>query len=170
MVGGTKPVTEAERWRRFGRYVRTYREDNAGLSQTEAAKLAEMTRQQWNRIEKGTSGSKRPSIIKIAEALNGEPRLFLAQAGFLEPSEPGEPEPIGQSAPTSDLELKRLTHYFSELPRECQLDVMALTEALWRRRRAEGRAERTSRKGAGKHRPETVRPGIENPGKKRKAG
>jgi transcriptional regulator with XRE-family HTH domain len=33
-----------------------------------------------------------------------------------------------------DEEAQRLVHYFSELPRECQLDVLALTEALWRRR------------------------------------
>lgn len=41
-----------------------------------------------------------------------------------------------------DAEIERLIKHFREVPRECQLDMLALTESLWLRRRVEGRAER----------------------------
>jgi transcriptional regulator with XRE-family HTH domain len=44
---------------------------------------------------------------------------------------------LGRKAPTDQLaqESQKLINYFAELPRDCQLDVLALTEALWRRRK-----------------------------------
>jgi DNA-binding XRE family transcriptional regulator len=162
-------ATETERWKRFGRYVRTYREDEAKMSQTDAARSAQMTRQQWNRIEMGVSGSKRTTIIKIAETLKADPVLFLNQAGFQEP-EGG----LDLRAETTDnIETRRLTRYFMELPRECQLDVLALTEALWKRRRFEGRAEQRHVKKGGGRKPRVTpltEPGVERPPGKRRHG
>ena len=39
-------------------------------------------------------------------------------------------------------ELEQLNKYFLEVPREYQLDILALVESLWMRRRVEGRAEK----------------------------
>jgi transcriptional regulator with XRE-family HTH domain len=109
------------------------------------------------------SGQPRPSpevVDRIAHHL-GLPidRARLA-AGYA---------PAQQDASLYDLELERIAFYYKGLPRECQLDFLAMTESLWRRRRAEGRAEQNVRKGTGKHRPQTVKPGVEKPDKRRRA-
>jgi len=38
------------------------------------------------------------------------------------------------------VEVEQLARYYVELPRECQLDVLALTRALWKRRHKEAAA------------------------------
>jgi hypothetical protein len=86
--------------------------------------------------------------------------LARAAAGYA-PLAEGKPDEV------ADIEAKRLVHYFHELPRECQLDVLALTEALWRRRRAEGKAEKASK--SGKRATKTLEPGREKPDRKTKA-
>lgn len=148
-----KPVraveTEAERWRRFGRYVKNFREDTAKLTQIAAAAKLKMARQQLSRIEKGTSGSKRSTIIKIAEGLGGDPVDFLNQAGF---QEVGEQTPLLSVASGSEeLEERRLLRFYRDLPPDCKEDVLALTEALWKRRRGLKRALDIQKSREGKH-------------------
>lgn len=71
-------------WQKFGQRVRE-RRDELGLTQEGAGKRAGMKRQQWNRIEQGAS-TKRPTLLRIAKALELEPAIVLDWAGFkLEP-------------------------------------------------------------------------------------
>jgi hypothetical protein len=102
------------------------------------------------------------TFLAIIKKLGVPAAVALEKYGYV--GQPGE-----QVKDISDIELERLARFYRDLPRECQLDFLALAESLWRRRRAEGRAERTERKGSGKHRTETVKPGVERPRKSRKA-
>lgn len=151
---------------RFGQWLREQRE-NAGLSQDELAGAAGIKKAFISKLENATKhtatgASPAPSLETlhaIVKKLNVPITAALERMGL-----------GGETVEPAELELRKLTTYFKELPRECQLDVLSLTEALWRRRRTEGRAERASRKSGGKHRPETVRPGVPRKGAKRKAG
>jgi transcriptional regulator with XRE-family HTH domain len=72
----------------------------------------------------------------------------------------------------TELEVARLAHWYKDLPRECQLDLLSLTEALWDRRKKEGRAERiiTRREGRKPRVTPTVEPGEDKPNTDRRAG
>lgn len=70
----------ADLWKSFGREVRKRREE-LGLTQEAAGKRAQMKRQQWNRIEQGAS-TKRPTLLRIAKALELKPEVVLDWAGF----------------------------------------------------------------------------------------
>ena len=70
----------AELWRSVGQKIRERREE-LGLTQEAAGKRAKMKRQQWNRIEQGAS-TKRPTLFRIAKALELEPEIVLDWAGF----------------------------------------------------------------------------------------
>jgi transcriptional regulator with XRE-family HTH domain len=104
-----------------------------GLTQAQLAKLAKTTKQTISSIERQAphpiSGALyRPTVEmvdQIAEALNESKTEARLSASYL-------PEDYEENF---NVEEQRLIKYFTELPRECQLDVLALTEALWRRRR-----------------------------------
>ncbi len=75
------------RWRReFGRWLAEHRR-RLDLSQTEAGKLAQMSRTQWTRLELGASGTRRENIPKIAEAVNADLVETYKRAGFDPPRE-----------------------------------------------------------------------------------
>lgn len=105
-------------WREFGRKVRTERLKHR-WSQESCARRIEMTRQQWNRIEQG-SGTKRATVIRIAEALELPANIVLGWAGFIEPSE------------VSPVDWERLRIYFSELPAETRAKLLVIAESLWK--------------------------------------
>jgi len=68
-------------WLEFGRWLKQQRDD-AGLSQAGAAARAGIDRQQWYRIEAGKSGTKRDTVIAIANALSLNYNDVLQRAGF----------------------------------------------------------------------------------------
>jgi transcriptional regulator with XRE-family HTH domain len=132
----TKVPDEQERWRRFGEWLGNWRKTNTKLNQSAAASKAEMTRQQWGRVEKGTSGSKRETIIKMATAIGCEPALALDQAGFKEPSLIIEAPPLSELEQLEELsQIELLLRLFLDIPRECQLDVLASLSGIHQRRR-----------------------------------
>jgi transcriptional regulator with XRE-family HTH domain len=71
----------ASLWEDFGAWVKERREVKR-LTQGKAASLAGIDRQQWYRIEKGKSGTKRDTVIAIAKALESDEADALAKAGF----------------------------------------------------------------------------------------
>lgn len=68
-------------WAAFGAWIKEERQSQR-LSQAEVARRAGIDRQQWYRIEAGKSGSRRDTVIAIAEALGLDPTLALEQAGY----------------------------------------------------------------------------------------
>jgi transcriptional regulator with XRE-family HTH domain len=80
-----------------------------------------------SRIENGVANDEGITPKKLLALAHGlgvpEMEIFFIAAGKHQPSD------------LMERESQRLVNYFAELPRECQLDVLALTEALWRRRR-----------------------------------
>ena len=65
----------------LGQYLKKMREAK-GYSQEGAAYKAGMDRQQWYRIENGKSGTKRETIIKMANAVDADVREALNLAGY----------------------------------------------------------------------------------------
>lgn len=80
-----------ETWKRFGRWVFHKREER-GWTQEFCAQRADMLRQQWQRIEKGSS-TKRVTVIRVAQALDADVDEALKMAGFI-PSASAEPDSI----------------------------------------------------------------------------
>lgn len=81
-VTSTHPMNDSETARRdFGLYIKGAR-DAAGLSQEGAAVKAGLTRQQWNRLENGQSGTKRETVLMIAAAFDLDESIALNKAGF----------------------------------------------------------------------------------------
>lgn len=144
--------------------------DERRMSQESVARAAGVSKQYISNLERNaphpiTGAPPMPTLRKvdaIADALQVSRAEARMAAGYAPPDE-GDTKPI-------NFELERLGSYYRELPRECQLDVLALTEALWRRRSLEGRAERVAASKTGKHTVEVVRPGKEKPRQKRKSG
>jgi transcriptional regulator with XRE-family HTH domain len=98
----------AELWQSVGRKIRERREE-LGLTQEAAGKRAKMKRQQWNRIEQGAS-TKRPTLFRIAKALELEPEIVLDWAGFKLKSERARVDTIEESLDaTSYFERKGLS-------------------------------------------------------------
>ncbi|HKS27777.1 MAG TPA: helix-turn-helix transcriptional regulator [Pyrinomonadaceae bacterium] len=105
-----------------------------GWTQEKLAEEAKTTKQTISSIERQakhpiSEAPYRPSIEMvdaIAEALGESKDEARVKALYL-------PEDFDKQY---NLEEVRLLKHFNELPRECQLDVLALTEALWRRRKA----------------------------------
>lgn len=84
--------TATERlWREFGAWMRSRRE-GLRMSQEVAAGKAGMARQQWYRIEKGESGTKRSTIERIARALQVNTNEALQRAGFSSGDRPDDTE------------------------------------------------------------------------------
>jgi transcriptional regulator with XRE-family HTH domain len=79
-----------EQRRHFGKVLRDLREE-ADLSQQQAAKASGLSRQQWNRLECGETGTKVDTIIRLATGLGlapgseGRDRLFRASP-YLDPA------------------------------------------------------------------------------------
>lgn len=67
--------------RRFGAWIKEKREATR-LSQDGAAKRAGIDRQQWYRIESGLSGTRRDTVIAMANALTVSVPEALHIAGF----------------------------------------------------------------------------------------
>ncbi len=87
--------TATERvWLSFGRWLREQR-DKAGLSQVGAAQRAGIDRQQWYRIESGKSGTKRETVISMANAVSANVNEALAKAGLLDPNNGTSTDPEG---------------------------------------------------------------------------
>jgi transcriptional regulator with XRE-family HTH domain len=151
-----------EQAERFGEWLREAR-GKAGMSKAELARAAKIARSYVTNLEGAIKNvlTDKPTVPKveivdrIAEALGASASEARFAAGYA-PTQIDE-----RPADIADIELQRLNHYYKELPRECQLDFLALAESLWHRRRALGRVERSASRSSGKHRPETVKPGVE---------
>lgn len=76
------------RWETFGKWLRAKRRA-LDLTQEEAAQRAGLTRQQWNRLEAGESGTQWETIPRIATALGVSAQEAYRQAGFVAPEMPG---------------------------------------------------------------------------------
>lgn len=70
----------------FGAYVCEGRVAR-GLSQGQAAELANITRQEWNRIEKGHHLPRPSNIVPIADAIDVRPSSLFERAGYPVPIE-----------------------------------------------------------------------------------
>lgn len=68
-------------WPEFGRWMRDLREARH-LSQSGAAQRAGIDRQQWYRIENGKSGTRRETVIAMANAVSANVDEALRRAGF----------------------------------------------------------------------------------------
>lgn len=68
-------------WLEFGAWIKEHREKHH-LSQAGAAQRAAIDRQQWYRIESGKSGTKRDTVIAIANAVSADVGEALRRAGF----------------------------------------------------------------------------------------
>ena len=75
--------------RRFGAWIKQKREEGR-LSQGGAAGRAGIDRQQWYRIESGLSGTKRDTVIAMANALTVSVSEALQMAGFAAETEDNE--------------------------------------------------------------------------------
>jgi transcriptional regulator with XRE-family HTH domain len=70
-----------DRWPLFGAWLKEKRTEQR-YTQTEAARMAGIDRQQWYRIEAGKSGTKRETVIAIAAALSLDEEEALERAGY----------------------------------------------------------------------------------------
>jgi transcriptional regulator with XRE-family HTH domain len=68
-------------WRAFGEWIEAQRRLTP-YTQEAAAARAGMKRQQWSRIIKGVSGTKRTTVIRIAEAVGANVDEALVKAGY----------------------------------------------------------------------------------------
>lgn len=109
----------SQMWVQFGERVRTRREE-LGWSQEAAAARIEMTRQQWNRIEKG-SGTKRATVYRIADALQLPRAAVLDWAGFKAPA----PIRVPPDA--------KLRYYFYDLDQSDQQRLLDIARTFWMR-------------------------------------
>lgn len=140
-----------------------------GLNNSELARLVDVSPTYIGNLMRDISPSAKsgiprpkPDIVdKIAYHLGIPTDRMRLAAGYA---------PEGTESTVRDIELERLAHYFRELPRECQLDVLALTEALWRRRRAESRLEGLKEGKGGKHTVKVERPGRKRPQRDKMTG
>ncbi len=119
----TKP---SENWAKFGQWM-LERRLTLGLSQETAADLANIHRQQWYRIEKG-SGTKRSTVVAVAKALQANPDEALAVAYGLKRKMDVNPIPEGLNQLSE--QLSQMTRLFLSLPSEGRQNVLATTAAL----------------------------------------
>lgn len=70
----------------FGAYIRHLRNDKP-LTQQQAADLAGLTRQEWNRIENGRHLPRPLNIPSIADVFNIHPAVLFRKAGYAVPKE-----------------------------------------------------------------------------------
>lgn len=74
-------VATESHWKQFGKWIRQKRNE-AGLTQLQVATKADITDVQFARIEKGESGTKRETVINIANAIGLSVAQALDKAGF----------------------------------------------------------------------------------------
>lgn len=70
----------------FGSWLRQHR-NALKLNQTEAGRLAKMSRTQWTRLERGESGTKYANIPKIAKAVGANLYQTYLLAGYDPPKD-----------------------------------------------------------------------------------
>jgi len=118
---------ESKNWIEFGLWVKQKR-DAKGLTQEELAKLVGFSdRQTIYRIEAGAS-TKRPSVVKIANALGESPNDALAIAfGLSKSSE--TPEDLVERAARAE-RLGQLVKGFEMLSTKEQQQILAIMKVL----------------------------------------
>ncbi len=79
-------------WSEFGAWIKELREGQR-LSQAGAAHRAGIDRQQWYRIESGKSGTRRDTVIAMANAVSADVGEALKRAGF-SLADPDKPQNI----------------------------------------------------------------------------
>lgn len=72
---------QIKHWRNFGQYIKKARE-KFKLSQEGAGRKVDLSRQQWNRLENGKSGTTRETALEIAEKFQLDKKETLNMAGF----------------------------------------------------------------------------------------
>jgi transcriptional regulator with XRE-family HTH domain len=138
-------VVETQEQERLADYVRRVRNEKGfSLSKVEKNSGSEIDASYINRIENDLIRNVTPEKLSaLAKGLEvSEDEIFAVARG----KRLTDGEQLG-------LELEKLIKYYREVPRECQLDILASTEAIWRRRQIESRAEgkaSNSRSKAGK--------------------
>jgi transcriptional regulator with XRE-family HTH domain len=98
-----------ETWRSFGQWIAEQRLKK-GWSQTQLGEMVGMKYQQIGRIENG-NGTKRITVIRLADALGIEHRIALDKAGFkaVETPQPAE-------TPRANSDIDRLFFKIKQLP------------------------------------------------------
>lgn len=93
LVGKNKMAFDKERWRVFGDWLKEKREKSK-LSQEGLGDLAGLDRQQIYRLENALSGTKRETVIALANALKVSEDEALQKAGFAAQNGSSVPKPI----------------------------------------------------------------------------
>lgn len=119
-----------------------------GITQEVVAERAGVSKSYIGLVENNKRTPSIETAIALAAAVNRDKTEALAALAGETPDQ--KLKIVARS--DADNERAALIRYYDELPEECKKDVLALTEALWRRRRAEGRAERLSAKEEGEDR------------------
>jgi transcriptional regulator with XRE-family HTH domain len=104
------------RWEAFGAWLREER-GRQRLSQDESAGRAEMTKQQWSRIERGESGTRRETVERMARAVRASVPDALRRAGYL----PDDDH-------TTDQTWASMEAIYSGLPPDDQAELRAIAE------------------------------------------
>ncbi len=71
-------------WKSFGTWYQKEREQK-GKTQEDVAKSAGIHAKTVSRLETGESGTKRATVVKLAKAINIDPKIALDKAGFKVP-------------------------------------------------------------------------------------
>ena len=109
--------------RDFGQMIRLSRESR-NLSQSGLAKLTDMERQQIYRIENGLSGTRRDTVLRLAEALHINVGDALKKAGYApeEKEDSSIPRPIldaiGRSGDLSDSDSELIAGFIEVLKKQ----------------------------------------------------
>jgi transcriptional regulator with XRE-family HTH domain len=96
---------------RFGLWMME-RRNALGITQAEAAQRAGIALAQWSRLERGESGTRRGTIVKIAKGLGEEPETALAILG----------ERARDHGPATDADVERLEEMIERL--ESRMDEL----------------------------------------------
>lgn len=124
------PAVSAGTDQSFADIVRHVRSEKGfSLTDVERNSGGEIDSSYVSRIENGyilPQSMTTKKLVALAEGLQ-VPASYLAEAAS------GELRKFNED----QKEEKKLINYFRELPRECQLDVLAMTEAIWSRRQGE---------------------------------
>lgn len=118
----------------FGEWVQCTRLDR-GLTKAECARRAGVSLQRWSEIETkrprrtnhGSAGVQLGTAVQVARALDVPEREALVAAGHAEAE-----RTVNTSAANTTSE-PSIVHYFNELPRDVQQDVLEIVRALYKR-------------------------------------
>lgn len=107
-----------------------------GISQSELARRVQVSPTYIGNLMRDASPSaksgKAQPKLRIVDRIATQLQVPVAQARLAAGYAPPQSE---QTTGPLDFEIEKLSLYYRDIPRECQLDVLALTEALWKRRR-----------------------------------